>query len=299
MEQSEMKIKIQNQEIPNFRGFIVPIIDEFIEMLEKNFKKEVLEHFYQNISTLKLVKKKRMPSHIVGAFNFEKNEILYRKDAVDDLDYTLFHEFFHLASCHGRRVGFHDYTANCGWGINEGYTEFLTVKNFGLDEDSIGYLFEISVANILNSVIGEEKMIDLYTEANLFGLSLSLDHYLQKRETSDFIHKLDHFTSITTEFSLFQKIPLIKHYLSSITKDISNLLAKMYIQKNMDILQSIPYTDEKKILMFCSHYRDIIYQYIPMDFLPLEYVVDDYYLSSYLMKMGYSFENLKTHHNKV
>ena len=24
MEQSEMKIKIQNQEIPNFRGFIVP-----------------------------------------------------------------------------------------------------------------------------------------------------------------------------------------------------------------------------------------------------------------------------------
>ncbi|MBQ6135213.1 MAG: hypothetical protein IJI60_02735 [Bacilli bacterium] len=300
MEQNEsIKIKIQQREIPDFRGYVRPIISEFIDVLEKNFPEDVVNHFYQNIRTLKLVKKKRMPSQAVGAFNRKKNEILYKDDATEELDYTLFHEFFHLASCHEKKVGFHDYTVNRGWGINEGFTEFLTVKYFGLDEDSVGYLFEISVVNVLNSILGEEKMTGLYMNANYLGLSLSLEHYLDRKQSDDFIRKLDHFTFVTTDLPFLQNLFLMRHYISSLTKDISSFLAKMYIKKNLDTLQCIPYQDEAQIRNFYWHYRDIINQNIPMDFLPLEYGVDESFLLSYLEEMGYSLPGWRESNNKI
>ena len=289
MEQNEsIKTRIQQRDILDFRGYVRPIIDEFISVLEKNFPEDVIDHFYQNISTLKLVKKKRMPSQAVGAFNRKKNEILYKDDATEELDYTLFHEFFHLASCHDKKVGFHDYSVNRGWGINEGFTEFLTVKHFGLDEDSVGYLFEISVVNILNSILGEEKMTELYMNANYLGFSLLLEQYLDRKESDDFVQKIDRFTFLTAEVPVLQNLTLVRHYTSSITKDVSRLLAKMYIKKNINTLQSIPYQDEIQIRNFYWHYRDLINQNIPMDFLPLEYGVDDRFLLSYLAEMGYS-----------
>ena len=300
MEQNEsIKIKIHQREIPDFRGYVRPIIDEFISVLEKNFPEDVIDHFYRNIRTLKLVKKKRMPSQAVGAFNRKKNEILYKDDAIEELDYTLFHEFFHLASCHDKKVGFHDYTVNRGWGINEGFTEFLTVKYFGLDEDSVGYLFEISVVNILNSILGEEKMRELYMNANYLGLSLLLEQYLDRKESDDFVQKIDRFTFLTAEVPILQNLTLVRHYTSSITKEVSRLLAKMYIKKNINTLQSIPYQDEAQIRDFYWHYRDLINQNIPMDFLPLEYGVDDSFLLSYLAEMGFSLPGWRESNNKV
>ena len=245
-------IQINHKNTPDFRGYIRPVIDEFVTVLEKNFSKITVAWFYQNVASLKLIKKKKLPSNVAGVFDSRKNEIICGEEE----DFTIFHELFHMTSCHGGNVGFHDYHAKSGWGINEGYTEFLTRKYFGFEENDESYLVEVSIATVLNTIIGEEKMKELYMNADLEDFIFSLEKYLDEEEVCDFIHKMDRYTRFTNTFPFLLKIPLVDQFVSSLVEDLSRYLAKMYKKKSME--------DSTFNRNLFNTYKSLIYQYIPV-----------------------------------
>lgn len=286
-------IKINQRTIPNFRGYIRPIIQEFVEVLEENFDDKVCNNFYRNVQSLKLTKKKHMPAYVAGIFDSKKNEIIYGEEDLldDDGRFTIIHELFHMTSCQYGNVGFHDKYLQGGVGINEGFTELLTRKYFGCSDNDCSYLVETSVASVLASIIGEEKMTNLYMEGNYFGLLIALDTYLDSAKISDFFHKLDHFTALTSKSPFILKLPFVDHTISTIMKDLSSSLANMYIRKNKNVVQNISFEDKKEIRKLYFQYENLIHQYNPYHLEFYHYSIQSEALSQYFMNLRYNFDD--------
>ena len=196
-----LKIMPSNyQEIDYTRLEKMPAYEEvknFINFVSKHFKEEDLLLFYKNINNvtiMKLTSSKDNP--LAGTYHILKNQISTTHKS------HIYHELFHMTSCQYGNVGFHNNYLNSGIGINEGFTELLTRKYFGCSENDCSYLVETSVASVLSSIIGEEKMTKLYMEGNYFGLLIALDTYLDPVNLSDFFHKLDRFTFLTSKSSV-------------------------------------------------------------------------------------------------
>lgn len=118
----------------------------------------------------------------------------------------LSHELMHAASSYKEdnkiAAGFHQrYIINMGnnkdysigVGINEGYTDLISkrylVEDYGTDR--IGYYYEEKIAELTELIVGKDKMINLYFQANLKGLVEELSKYSSLEEAKEFIVALD------------------------------------------------------------------------------------------------------------
>lgn len=113
---------------------------------------------------------------------------------------TLSHEFLHMASSYDfgehKRSGFADYSYLdedkyiChGVALNEGYTELLNERLFGVNE--LNYKEFKYVCDILEKIVGEKNMSKMYFEMNLYGLIKDLSKYNSEDNVKRFILNLD------------------------------------------------------------------------------------------------------------
>lgn len=105
------------------------------------------------------------------------------------------HELMHAASSYKYNdilgSGFHQ-THKSGIGINEGYTDLIAKRYFNKGiEQMCGYSYHRNIAEIVETIVGKQKMLNLYFHGNLQGLIKELSKYQSEEKVKQFILDLD------------------------------------------------------------------------------------------------------------
>lgn len=171
---------------------------QFADVVTKSFPQKNLINFNNNINDLMVrIDKKILDG---GLYNVELNELILNIDQNDNT--TILHELFHMASSVYKDgiiySGFMQIKSKpdffkIGMGITEGYTELLTHRYFKVDSKS-PYAYQSIVTEIIEGIIGKEKMESLYLNANLKGLIDEIKQYISENEIMEFISDLDFVT---------------------------------------------------------------------------------------------------------
>lgn len=201
---------------------------KFTQKIEQNISKQNLIRMYNNLVTLKLeernlylivLSKLRFPFSkgiIAGGYFVGKNKMTtYSRSFLEfikkfsntkseiTIEGIYSHELLHMSSSSKSAgkwcIGFHHHYApfniftisSIGMGINEGYTELLNERIFG--EENKGGIYDVykETARIIESVIGRERMTDMYFSNDLNGLVEKLSIYIPAETTKRFILELD------------------------------------------------------------------------------------------------------------
>lgn len=177
-------------------------IIEFQNVLTKNFPITTLNIFYNNINNLKInfSKSSATKKKETGWYLSEDNHITIIKPS------SIFHELFHMSSTiydQEKNIIFSGFEQiqydpetddylRIGSGLNEGYTELLNQRFFGMKYHlNAAYVFEMTVAEKLEAIIGQKKMSTLYLTANLKGLIDELSKYTSENKIKKFITEMD------------------------------------------------------------------------------------------------------------
>jgi hypothetical protein len=130
-----------------------------------------------------------------------------------------------------------------GNGLNEGYTELMDNRYF-LDYDvekkkEIDKIYPLSkyVCNMLEYLLGQEHMEELYMNADLAGLYKELSFYSSPRKAYEFIIRVDRlFTEgdIKTIPNIFNVIDLYDNILFFISECFLTKFRMMYINKELN-----------------------------------------------------------------
>ena len=175
---AEQRIIMNN----NLRGL------EIRETLKTRFQKLLLENGIDPF-----VKKTNVKS---GSYRASSNSIIIR-DARSKS--TIFHELMHMASTvktdEIAYVGFKQRMNGemIGQGINEGYTQHLTEKFFPeyKSTTTISYPFETHFAGLVEEIVTEDTMIDMFFRADLRDLIIELSKYSTIKDAGNFIRQMD------------------------------------------------------------------------------------------------------------
>lgn len=162
-----------------------------------------------------------------------------------------YHELFHAASVlydDNERMfdGFHHKIlskSDIGRGINEGYTEFLTQTYFIGNTDSV-YENEMYYANLIERLIGKDKMQSFYFKSDLNGLIDELCKYNNLEDILTFIKNVDSFSilrELRKEKALQYRtkdgeLPHLKFL--QLEQELEQLVAKIYESLNQFIIES-------------------------------------------------------------
>lgn len=228
---------------------------------KKKYSKELLEisnkilnilpdtkFFLRSINDVKIKKLKDR--------NTDKNSIVIKKGAysvkrniicVENPIY-LSHEIFHLASSYFDFMndilysGFSQINnitkTTIGKGLNEGYTALLDEKYFKSKPGS--YVLEKHFANILEMIVGKEKMLKFYCTADLKGLIVELSKYDKPENIIKFINDF--------EFLEASKVlTLDKNFINEKLQFIAKFLTECYLNK---MISDIPFDIPMKYITF-------------------------------------------------
>lgn len=158
------------------------------ETLKTRFQKLLLENGVDPF-----IKKTNVKS---GSYRASTNSIIIR-DARSKS--TIFHELMHMASTvktdEIAYIGFKQRMNGemIGQGINEGYTQYLTEKFFPdyKSTTTISYPFETHFAGLVEEIVTEDTMIDMFFRADLRDLIVELSKYSTIKEAGNFIRQMD------------------------------------------------------------------------------------------------------------
>lgn len=181
-----------NKSLSSFSHYL----NNFIDVMRKNFSPEDLANLYNNIVNLSV----EFFSGQGGYYNIKQNKIKLSKNKIGEF---IYHELFHVSSNNvnvkNNTSGFMYSCENydIGYGINEGYTELLTNRYFDLSDKTV-YLTEQKISKCLEYIIGQQKMQSLYLNSDLYNFINILKKYYTDEEIEKFIVKVD-FLSYYTE----------------------------------------------------------------------------------------------------
>lgn len=203
-------------------------VDTFLDILEKNFKREDLTIFFRNIQTLDFKEVKELNDDTIGYYTPNNNKITLIEGADSN---TIIHELFHMASSYVDKEHKITYTGfrqrgkelDLGKGLNEGYTELLA-NRYSNTIDSSGYIYETKYAKILEDIIGKELMQSLYLQANLKGLINELTNYQTEEKIMQFIQNMDILVK-------YKKDKLKENQINNCLKNIEIFLIETYLVK--------------------------------------------------------------------
>ena len=180
-----------------------PLVNEFVEIIKENIPSSDLTLFFYNFNDLKITKADFKLSNLIfnesvgGMYVPKYNTIKLDNDFEQTIDHELFHASTTFFDSDNNTVfsGFQqikDWKYQIGEGLNEGYTQYLTEKYFG-NKHSIfnAYPYEKRIAEMVEIIVGKEKMQSLYFNANLRGLVECLKQYNSEENIYDFITTLD------------------------------------------------------------------------------------------------------------
>ena len=173
-------------------------INQFVKVMIENNKEKYLNHFFFNLSNVKILKDKKKQNKYLskrdfGGNYFTKNNIYLILGDKKELEennalLTPYHELLHLISMKIDnssiiRLGFqfNDFAT----GLNEGYTELLTKRYFGniSPNDYNAYPHFIWYSNMLEELLGKDKMEDYYFSFNIEGLIIEISKYIGIEKT--------------------------------------------------------------------------------------------------------------------
>ena len=160
----------------------------FLEVAKDNFSEEELNNLYKNISSLKI--KEHLLCEHRGYYSPASNKIVLKKDEDD----SLYHELFHMASFNDKCFGgFFQYEGNycIGRGLNEGYTDLLTMRYFPIRDYESSYSLEVNIVKALEMMVGKDLMTELYLTADLKGLIHNLQKINSNQSIMRFINDVD------------------------------------------------------------------------------------------------------------
>lgn len=230
-----------------------PFIIRFVNTIKTNIPNSDLTLFYNNFNSIEVLEKKFKTLNsfrsrdIGGVWVTGINTIVV---SPDNYQSTINHELFHASTTYIDPdtntifVGFEQqkgFNKQIGNGLNEGYTQYLAEKYFGIPLNA--YNYEKRISELVEMIVGQEKMQSLYFNANLKGLIDSLKQYNTEENVYKFITTLDFLNKHLTDKRLMNTSNQIR--LTSL-KNINYFLIYTYIQKVL-LEQQDEINDTKKL----------------------------------------------------
>ncbi len=203
-------------------------IKNFLTIIKESVPKEDCILIYNNLPSLKILslnknQNSNSASSPLANYNIKDNTI-----KLFDGENSLYHELWHVSSSiYKDKISYSGFCQisnkkqiDIGRGINEGYTELLTLRFFKDYDTNLSYNDEIIYALCVEKIIGELEMMKMYLNADLNGLISSLERFSNKTDAINFITSLDYFSkNIKNENSaieideLVDKVKCTKLYL--------------------------------------------------------------------------------------
>lgn len=169
-----------------------------------------------------------------------------------------YHELFHMASSYYDKqskimyCGFCQYQLitqflgkSIGISINEGYTQTLAERYFNSNnsKQKISFTYELSknISKLLEKIIGQDKMENLYMNANLTGLIDELSILNEKENSLAFIQNTDY---VFKHYDESKYIPGTKKLILDKIKEIQVFLVNTYIEKKLIEMENNQITKE-------------------------------------------------------
>ena len=181
------------------------LILDFLSDFKNNISEEYLNIGLDNIKSINCYSNSFI-NHLFSLLCFgglysKMNHSIYVNTEKEESKKILYHELLHALTsfkCKNLLIsGFHH--KNIGQGINEGYTDLITNRLLNISEYDykIGYPYESIVSNIVEFIIGKEKMYSLYFNGDLSGLIDILSQYSSKSNVINFIINLDNINKMS------------------------------------------------------------------------------------------------------
>lgn len=186
---------------------------------------------------------------------------------LEKFDRSIYHELFHLSSSYkcddSYYVGFSLFSDNkdIGYGINEGYTQHLTLNYFPDKVVDYAYEYEVICAEALDEIVGKNNMEQLYFNADQYGLIKTLSFYQTEKNIVNFIKNTDFISKINIIEPSYTEYRLV---LKSM-KEVNKFLIETYLKK-INILIDTNLIDHNAI-------NDKIVKFIKL--VGIELLVDD------------------------
>lgn len=188
------------------------LVKEFVRIFKNNFSDDQINNLLSNLETLSI--KKEIPNKLfnfstfnsLAYYNSLENEIVMETDDYKYIKNTLYHELLHVAS---RREKGNDYYCGfdirniIGIGLNEDYTEYLLEKYF---KEEANYEKRANFLRIIENIIGEERLEELYFNADLPTFINELSKYTDKKEAIRLLYEYDALYNITYSNGLYTKV---------------------------------------------------------------------------------------------
>ena len=235
-------------------------------IMKPKLKKEYIENFYSNLSNSKIIKNKLLLKlfsfweYFGGNYFTKRNNYLVLGDKEllekNNACLTPYHELLHLLSTriddkHTVRIGLqiNDY----GISINEGYTELLTKRyfnNFSI-KDYTAYPNFVWYMEMIEEIVGKDRLEDLYYSSNQEGLSKELTSLSNEEDIINLFNTMDelffdekHLYDIQKKYLKLNKevdLKTMNEYYESnkINRDyIFESILKMYKNKQLKLLKN-------------------------------------------------------------
>lgn len=217
------------------------VLEHFINVICEDRTTEELKILYKNINNLKIKEKKNLNFYnivnkVKAAANYDiKNNII---TVIKNSCFgSIYHELLHAASSKYKNgkyySGFYqvDIKENfeIGLGLNEGYTTFLDERYF-IDKsgEKKSYGMEKRFAELVERIIGKEKMEEMYFKADLQSLIEELKQYDCEENIIAFLKSID---TITRYFykNKFVDDKYIENHLNYVSFFLSNCYTKKQV----------------------------------------------------------------------
>lgn len=223
----------------NYEIDIEKRIVNFVNKMKEISRKEDLKLLINNLTDITVNVNKfnvNKLKHIYGFYNVKNNEVNVVKN---NYIKTINHELLHMSSSYYDKQeditysGFSQTNGKTyiGLGITKGYTQYLAEKHF--DESfNYAYVYEKQVASVVESIIGDDKMLSLYLNANLYGLIEELAKYSSMNEAYRFIMNMDFITNNMDNSKILNSS---KEYIMNVLKEINIFLLKITANKYYSI----------------------------------------------------------------
>lgn len=201
-------IRANNESKIRFSEFI----SLFDYVIRNNFPEELLHNYYDNMDDFGIyctcfqLGDYTKKDEYAGRYNTLENIICINIKDENQVK-SIYHELFHLASTNRMQIdriatGFssYQYGQTIGSKLNEGYTDLMALRYFGSVGFVPAYITVLPYVNVLEQVVGKNKMEALYLTANPGELVRELSKYDSVENIMYFINNLDYVNDLKESY---------------------------------------------------------------------------------------------------
>lgn len=206
--------------------YFVNKLSQYVDIKDTYYDKNILTLGIDKGNIINVIEGLFRNELLIADYSITSNKInLYTRHNIEN---SIYHELLHMASSiydkekEVRKSGFFEGTKeySVGYGLDEGYTEYLNIKYFSSERKC--YLYEIIISRLVELIVSKNKMQKLYFKADLVGLCSSLASYSTEKSVKNFIFKSDYI--LDNGYSIMKTQQVNRYRL-----DINHYLANTYV----------------------------------------------------------------------